>query len=493
MRDFVRLLVGLVVLLTFMYGSRGLNEPDEGRYTEIPLQMLQANTTWWEPNMSGFGHYDKPPLIYWVTALSLKIFGRNEYAARLPSILGALLTLIGVAWAAWRLYGARVAWWAMLICGTLAQFWLLARFLTPDMFMTGWTTLGIAAWAETRHRHGHWGFWCLSLLCWSLAWWVKATAALVPFLGLMVATLALRDARGRKALRAWLMFPTILALGSPWYLRMMSEHPELKHFFFGRELAGRVVGHEEGRKGPFYYHSLLTLIAWLPWLPVIGVTCLCKRRALPKLDWQSLVRVLGIEGWIVATGLLIFSSISSKLPTYILPLCPWAAVLLARVLLALEAGMLPRAFRRWVTATTAGLVVALLGVIVFYPRFETVIGRNCSMRPIANELRRRGAQLVFTDFYWPGMEFYFGENVRYVVHKPPQQRGDDRGVCPAIGEPHFVLPQEWKRILERNQTVGVWLLHYRKPDNGAFLEFPGDNGAGQERVLMGDFVLVKLR
>jgi hypothetical protein len=139
------------------------------------------------------------------------------------------------------------------------------------------------------------------------------------------------------------------------------------------------------------------------------------------------------------------------------------------------------------------MVVFLLAVLVFYPRFEIIIGRNSSMRPVADELRRRGARLVFTDFYWPGMEFYCGENVRYVVQKPPQQRGDDHGVCPAIGERHFVLPQEWKQVWKKHRTGGVWLVHFRKPDNGAFLEYSARSGAGEEQVRMGDFVLVNVR
>src|ERR1044071_4836221 len=99
------LVVVLLALLLWNLGNRGLNEPDEGRYTNIAGEMLEPHHGWWEPRMSDFAHYDKPPLVYWATAISFKAFGKNEWAARLPSFLGALMALAGLAWAAGRLYG----------------------------------------------------------------------------------------------------------------------------------------------------------------------------------------------------------------------------------------------------------------------------------------------------------------------------------------------------------------------------------------------------
>jgi 4-amino-4-deoxy-L-arabinose transferase-like glycosyltransferase len=169
------LCLGLLILFLFKVGDRGLNEPDEGRYADIATELLEADSSWLEPRMSDLGHYDKPPLIYWVTAISFKLLGVNEWSARLPSFLGAILTLIGLAWASWRLYNEETSWHAVIIAGTLAHLWILARFLTPDMLLTGWCTLALAAWTESRHQGGKWNWWILSALFWILAWWTKAT------------------------------------------------------------------------------------------------------------------------------------------------------------------------------------------------------------------------------------------------------------------------------------------------------------------------------
>ena len=160
--------------------------------------------------MVGLGHYDKPPLIYGVTALSFYFLGLNDWAARVPSFIGAVLALTGLGWAAARLYGSRVGWSSVLIAGTLLHFCLMARTLTPDMFLTGWCTLAVAACVETRFRGGSPRWWLLQVLFWTVALWTKATPALVPLLGLALYVYLSGDASARKALKLPLLLPFIL-------------------------------------------------------------------------------------------------------------------------------------------------------------------------------------------------------------------------------------------------------------------------------------------
>ncbi len=312
-RDWWMLAAGLFVVLLFCLGSRGLNEPDEGRYAIMGQAMARPGGDWWEPRLSGYAHYDKPPLLYWVTALSLRAFGINEWAARMPPLLGAIFALTGLGWAAWRLRGERVAWWSVLICGTSVQFWVLARVLSPDMLLTGWCALAIGAWAEGRQRGGAWRWWCVSLAFWTLGWWTKATPALIPLAGLAAGVWITGDRPGRRALRAWLLLPAIILLGSPWYLSMLHRYPELRGFFFGRELAGRMTGKVDGRHGAILYYLPVSLVAWLPWWP-LAAWAAYRERAL--IAWREWSRRIGVEGWIVMVGLVIFSLAGSKLPTY---------------------------------------------------------------------------------------------------------------------------------------------------------------------------------
>jgi 4-amino-4-deoxy-L-arabinose transferase-like glycosyltransferase len=232
----VALGAGLILSFLFLLGTRGLNEPDEGRYANIAQEMLEPEHSVLDPQMSDLGHYDKPPLIYWVTALSFRVWGLSEWAARLPSVAGAVMALVGLGWAAWRLYGNRCAWVAVLIGGTMVHVWVMARVLTPDMLLTGWCALAVAAWAESRHRGGDWRPWACQVFFWSMAWWTKATPMLIPLLGLVLYAWVNGGKLDRRALRLPWLLVFVFVLGCPWFVYMVRARPELKDFFLHREL-----------------------------------------------------------------------------------------------------------------------------------------------------------------------------------------------------------------------------------------------------------------
>ena len=132
-----RWLLLLLTAFTFfiLLGSRALNEPDEGRYSEIAREMIETGD-WVVPHLWYLPHLDKPPMTYWLVAVSMKLFGQNEWAARLPL---ALAGMSGV-WAVWllgcSLGGRRVGFWSALILQTSLLYFVMARMLTTDMFLT---------------------------------------------------------------------------------------------------------------------------------------------------------------------------------------------------------------------------------------------------------------------------------------------------------------------------------------------------------------------
>src|SRR6187549_3605864 len=90
--------VALLLALGFL-GSRGIWDPDEGRYTNVGLMMLDTGD-WLNPKRNhDVGHWTKPPLTYWSIASSVGIFGRTAWAARLPIALSYLLCV----WLTWRI------------------------------------------------------------------------------------------------------------------------------------------------------------------------------------------------------------------------------------------------------------------------------------------------------------------------------------------------------------------------------------------------------
>jgi 4-amino-4-deoxy-L-arabinose transferase-like glycosyltransferase len=460
----------VIILLIFIYlfgfGNRGLNEPDEGRYANISLEMLEPGVDHWDPQFSDTGHYDKPPLIYWLCALSINTFGRQEWAARLPSLLGALMTFCGLAWAGRRLYPDLNPWHLLLMAGTTLQLWLCARLLTPDMLLTGFTTLAIAAWAETRYRGGGLGFYLLQILFWALAFWTKATPALIPFAGLTLYVLLSKDPRDRRALRPFYTLPAFLLLGTPWYLYILHKHPELTDFFFKRELVGRVMGHADGRRGLPGYHFFIALLAWLPWWPLWAFS-VWKTPGKKTFKNCYTLETLGPEGVVALTGLVIFSFVSSKLSTYILTLTPWAVLHFAR--------RLPM-FSRWLWQPVAVMAALFISMSLLLPRYETSLDKNSSMRLVVQALRAEQATTIYAQRHFSGLEFYWGDDGVYYLEDAPVQLSKERLKTGG----HFVKdlsPEGWLILLRRDREK------YGLPED-QFIE--------TDVIQIGDFDLIKI-
>src|SRR5688572_27076256 len=131
---------GLALLLLFLgtilwFGTldyRKLVKPDEGRYAEIAREMAISGD-WITPRLNGIKYFEKPPLQYWVTATAFKLFGVNEWTARLWTALSGFLTVLVVWWAGRRLYDAEVGLYAGAVLFSSIYFHLLGHVSTLDM------------------------------------------------------------------------------------------------------------------------------------------------------------------------------------------------------------------------------------------------------------------------------------------------------------------------------------------------------------------------
>src|SRR5512147_1212259 len=103
-RDLVVLTLAIGLLFAFMLGSRPLSVPDEGRYVEIPREMV-ATGDWLTPRLNGVKYFEKPPLFYWFEAVLFKFFGLSGWSVRIGPALFALLGCLAVYFAGTRLFG----------------------------------------------------------------------------------------------------------------------------------------------------------------------------------------------------------------------------------------------------------------------------------------------------------------------------------------------------------------------------------------------------
>ncbi len=255
---------------------------------------------------------------------------------------------------------------------------------------------------------------------------------------------------------------------------MLHRYPDLSQFFFRRELVNRVAGRVDGRhKSPFFYLPL-SLGAWLPWWPIVAWKFWNRPVASRFAGWQ---RRIGIEGWIVIVGLVLFSLVNSKLPTYTVVLAPWAMLLIARAICA--------GTDAWpsVKRLLPGMIfalVAMLGVIVVPPMVESKLGPISSLRTVSQYLREHGAREIDSDHHWPGMECYLPDaRVRYVLRTADNQleRASDPGLVPD----RFIDPRDW---LDQPGHPGAfppasgerWLIRFRGQKESGFDPILSPNG-----------------
>ncbi|MFH0878534.1 MAG: glycosyltransferase family 39 protein, partial [Lentisphaerota bacterium] len=112
----VGLVIFIAALLVLLF-YRGLNDPDEGRYSEIPREMITSGHGM-EMRLLDFRYYEKPPLAYWLVAASFKLFGLHDWAARAP-LLPVILGIAGLAFfMALRYWPRPQAWMAGLVAAT---------------------------------------------------------------------------------------------------------------------------------------------------------------------------------------------------------------------------------------------------------------------------------------------------------------------------------------------------------------------------------------
>ena len=316
----------LAVLWLATLAARPLFNPDEGRYAEIPREMLSGGD-WVIPHLNGLAYIEKPPLQFWATALSFRLLGPSAFAARLYIALTALATVLVLWRVAERLWGPAAGWrGAAVLCGML-MFVVLGQLLTLDMSLTFYMTLSLAAFllAQTASQPRRW-----MLLAWAATALGVLTkglvAAAIPVAVLILYSLYSRDfAPWRRLYAAWGL-PLFLAVTVPWHWLAARRLDDFLDFFFIHEHVARYLTPISDRQEPWWFFGGVFLAGTVPWtLPALRALGGGWRRGAAHGEFQPTV-FLWI--WVVFIGVF-FSLSDSKLMPYILPAMPALALLIA--------------------------------------------------------------------------------------------------------------------------------------------------------------------
>ncbi len=317
------LLVCAALALTLFLGTRGLNEPDEGRYAEVGREMA-ASGDWLVPHLNGIPHFQKPPLIYWATAASIRAFGVNEWAARLPSALAALGVVALTYWIGALLFQKSSGIASALVLLSMLGFFIAGRLLTPDMMLTFWITAAIACLVRRGRGGGAvWGW--LFFAAMGFGFLTKGPMAFVVPISAAVAWQVSRRRTDCPLRMPWAGgVPLMLAIGLSWFVVLSLRSEDLFSYFVGDELVKRFASTGHGRSKPIWFFAWVLPVALFPWTFVVLAMLAGKVRHWRRDDRPTPDQWL-LLGWI-AVPLVILSLSGSKLPTYILPLLPALAV-----------------------------------------------------------------------------------------------------------------------------------------------------------------------
>ena len=345
---------------------RKLVNPDEGRYAEIPREMVVSGD-WVTPRLNDIKSFEKPALQYWATAAAFSLFGEHQWTARLWSALTGFLGVLMVFVTGRRLFGFDAGCYAALVLGSSFLYVFIGHVNTLDMGLSVFLSAAVCAFLLAQDDSAD----AAGRRNWMLAAWAALALAVLSkgLIGLVLpgATLVLyipvaRDWRLAGRLHLLAGGALFLALAAPWFVAVSLANPEFARFFFIHEHLERFLTKAHGRYQAPYYFIPVLLAGMLPWTITLIDALARAWKLQPERRFQPR-RFLLV--W-VAVVFVFFSASSSKLVSYILPMFPALALLVGMRLTQLGARALA-----WQTLPAALAGIALLALLAGVERFAS--------------------------------------------------------------------------------------------------------------------------
>jgi len=395
---------------------------DEATYAQVVRESI-ANHAYLDFSWNGAPYLKKPPMLFWVVAGSFKAFGESEFAARLPSMLCALLTML-LLYASACEVGGRIA-------GTLAAivplgfYFFVARGgreCATDPLLVMFSTLALYAMLRARHRRR----WLLvSGTAIGLAILSKGAAGLIPLMVVALAIAMISEFASLGIGGFAIIVATAALVAAPWYLYEAFHNPLFWKTFIGHETLSRFATHLEDETKPATYTMWVFLkeTYWL--LPIaIPLWILAKANA-PEGIARAIRRIHpALKLWIIWLVVAFAAAcvVQTRLPWYVLPALIPCALIAGSILGWAFATPVSRRNPR----TVAGLVAMAL-LVLFAPErvwviTKTIAAERAKSIPnlrIARRARDAARELGAGELYFAGAElpalvYYSGLHCNFV-------------------------------------------------------------------------------
>ena len=287
---------------------------DEGAFSEATREML-LNHDFITTYLNGNLRFDKPIFIYWLQALSVSIFGLNEFALRLPSAIGATIWALTIYFYARRFFEEKIALLASFFMVTTLQISLIAKAAIADSVLNMFIALSMFSFfiylKESKKKYLYFTFAFIGF-----GFLTKGpVAVLVPLGTYFIYALVKKDLkkffRDVFDLKGILIF---LIIALPWYVaEYMAQGEKFINGFFLKHNLGRFESSFEKHKGSLFYYIPVVLIGLLPW------TSLFLKYLRKLKDWLKREDDFILFGSIWFLFVFIFFSLSgTKLPHYVI-------------------------------------------------------------------------------------------------------------------------------------------------------------------------------
>lgn len=472
------LLLGVVCLILFFVGlgKVPLIGLDEALYAEASREMLESGN-YIVPTYNGQPFFDKPPLGYWLQAASIRAFGVNSFAVRLPSAIAATILVFATALVGSRLYSDRAGIFAGFILATALYTLPLARLCSLDQLFTLSITMAIFGFAMTYLGiQSYWGYVLLWIASGASVLTKGPAGCIIVFavVGTYVLVRRVFSESSRKMkthnarTRAYLshafgavMFALIVI---PWYVLVQreTEGAFLKEFLLHQNLQ-RAMGTDFHHNMPFWFYLPIYVAGFFPWSVFIPNALAARVRLRPKNHVEEVSLFMAV--WIaVVVG--VFSISRSKLPNYIYPAYPPSALLVG----SLWSEVTTRRSAGALLAVALVIGIALIIGPVFLP--TSIPGLSTALIPMAVSIilgsafsavmtRKKRRTAAFVGLCCGMIGFALSATF---IGLPVAAR--------AIAEPALVIGREIKRVSLPNDMVISYSLSTRLPSLPFYAQRP---------------------
>ena len=318
----------LIFFFTFQLGNRPFATPDEGRYVEIPREMV-ATGDYLTPRLNGIKYFEKPPLFYWLQASNIKMFGIQEGPMRLWVAFFALIGCLATYAFGKTNFDRTTGIFSAFVLGSSVLYFSLSRLIILDMPVSILVTLILYSFyqgfeAESGTKRRLW-FYCFSISC-ALGVLTKGIMALAIPGPIIVIWLTVTGG-WKRVLPVYL--PTslflFLLIAAPWHILVSLKNPEFAYKYFIVEHFMRYTTDVHLRYKPIWFFIPILIAGFLPWTAFIPASIVdAWKNRTSSLNSYLLIWA----GWVFA----FFSVSNSKLIPYILPMFPALALLIGKYL-----------------------------------------------------------------------------------------------------------------------------------------------------------------